>query len=205
MNDKADLNLEILSNHYSETFGLVKEDVKKRDRLFLYLLLLIFVILLYMSAPDSLGEWINSFLGNQVGNDGATNMQDLIDVSFIGTILWFGLLSLAHTYFQTVIHVERQYDYVYKLEKQLCKWYGENAFIREGKHYRENKRKFSRWTKIIYWYFFPFLMIIFTVFWIIFLFRDSNATWVYLIIDSLISLSFLISMGFYLSAVYFKK
>ncbi len=132
-------------------------------------------------------------------------MIQLIDISFIGTIFWIGFLSLSHTYFQTVIHVERQYDYVYKLENQLSKHFDEKAFIREGKHYRDNKRKFSSWTKIIFWILSPLLIFLFLFSWQLFQFRNLQTDLIYLVINSLISLSILISMGLYLWALYKKK
>jgi len=205
MSKDQNTHLEVLANHYSETFELLKADTGKRDRLFLYMLIVIFLLLLYMSAPTLVGEWINSFVVSQSGNAEDSAMIQLIDISFIGTIFWIGFLSLSHTYFQTVIHVERQYDYVYKLENQLSKHFDEKAFIREGKHYRDNKRKFSSWTKIIFWILSPLLIFLFLFSWQLFQFRNLQTDLIYLVINSLISLSILISMGLYLWALYKKK
>ena len=197
--------LEILSTHYSETFQLLKADVARRDRLFLYMLTVVLLILLYMSTPESLSDWINSFVIRQAGSQRDSTISHLIDISFVGSILWLGLLTLSHTYFQTVLHIERQYDYIYRLEKQISKHFDEKAFIREGKHYRANMSKFSSWTKFIFWNLIPVLILVFIVFWLIFLFNTSNATIVYLVVDSLISLTLLISMGLYLIALFKKK
>jgi hypothetical protein len=139
-----------------------------------------------------------------VGNNG-TAMTPLIDVSVIGVVLLLGLLSFSHTYFQTVLHVERQYDYVYKLEEQLSGFFKDKAFIREGKHYRNYKRKFSRWTKVIFWYLFPALYVLFIILWLVFLFTRSQAPIIYQIVDALITLSILISLGYYLLAIIKKK
>ncbi|RJP54222.1 MAG: hypothetical protein C4583_03245 [Anaerolineaceae bacterium] len=205
MSNDNDTKLEVLSNHYSETFMLLKEAVAKRDRLFLYMLTVIFIILLYMNTPTVVSSWINSFLGSQVGLDANNNPINVIDVSFIGAVFWFGLLSISHTYFQTVLHVERQWNYVYKLEGQLSAYFDDKAFIREGKHYRDQKRKFSSWTKFIFWNLSPTLLFVFVVFWLVFLFKESGAPIGYLAIDSLTSVSLLISMGLYLLALYKKK
>lgn len=205
MNANQDPHLEILANHYSETFGLLKADVGRRDRLFLYMLIVIFLLLLYMSAPTDMGEWINSFIISQAGNANGTTTVKVIDVSFIGTILWFGFLSLSHTYFQAVLHVERQYGYIYNLEKQISQHFDGHAFIREGKHYRDNKRKFSSWTKFIFWILSPLLIILFLIYWQVFLFSNSQTEVIYLVVNSLISLSVIISMGLYLWALYKKK
>ena len=206
-----DIHLEILSSHYSETFSLLKSAVERRDRLFLYMLVVIFVMLLYLSAPNAMSDRLNSFVNSRVGSNSQAPLSNpaastnLIDTSFIGTILSLGLLALGHTYFQTVLHVEREYHYVYQLEDQLSPDFSDKAFTREGKHYKEYQRKFASWTKIIFWYLFPFLFLIFNIVWLVFLFTKSQAPIAYLAIDSLISVSILISLGFYLWALIRKS
>lgn len=202
MADNKDTQLEVLSHHYSETFELLRADVAKRDRLFLYILVVIFLLLLYMSAPTAMSDLLNNFVSSQAGGDEQTR---LIDVSFMGAILLLGLLSLSHTYFQTVLHVERQYNYVYQLENELSKHFDELAFIREGRFYRNQRRKFSTWTKVIFWILFPFLFLLFNIFWLVFLFARSQAPFAYQLVDTLISVSILTSLGLYLLALIKKK
>jgi len=204
MTNTTDAQLEVLSHHYSETFELLKSDVAKRDRLFLYLLIMIFILLFYMTVPTAVIDWLNAFVTSQAGNHGKIPVPNLIDISFINVALSLGLLSLAHTYFQTVLHVERQYDYVYELEKQLSQHFDELAFIREGKFYRSRRHLFSRWTKAIFWGLFPFLFLLFNVIWLIFLFKISEAPFAYQIVDTVISASIFTSLVFYLLAL-FKK
>jgi hypothetical protein len=205
MSDDQKVHLEVLADHYSKSFELLKEDVGKRDRLFLYMLILIFVLLLYMSAPDAVSKLINMLVANQTGEPDPGKAGQIIDVSFIGTIFWFGFLGVSHTYFQTVLHVERQYNYIYQLEKMLSEHFDEKAFVREGKHYRDNRRKFSSWTKFIFWMLSPFLMFLFLVSWQVFLIRNTQTEFVYLATNSLISLSIIISMVLFLWALYKKK
>jgi hypothetical protein len=206
MSDEHDIKLvEVLSKHYSETFDQLKEVVARRDRLFLYILLVIFILLLYMSSPTVMSDWVNSFFSSQVVGKTGTTMTPLVDVSVIGVVLLLGLLSFSHTYFQTVLHVERQYAYVYKLEEQLSAFFNNQAFIREGKHYHNYKRKFSRWTKAIFWYLFPALYVVFIGGWLWFLFTRSQASPFYIFVDTLITVSILISLGYYLLAIIKKK
>jgi hypothetical protein len=206
MSDSQDTRLiEVLSHHYSETFELLNKVVARRDRLFLYILLVIFILLLYMSSPAVMSDWINTFFNNQVNRSGNRDMTPLIDVSVIGVVLLLGLLSLSHTYFQTVLHIERQYDYTYQLEKQLSSYFDDKAFIREGRHYRGYRRKFSSWTRFIFWYLFPLLYLAFILFWLWFLLTRSEAPFAFKLVDFAITLSILISLGLYLSAIVFKK
>lgn len=203
MNNLSDSQLQVLSNHYSETFGLLKTAVDKRDRLFVYILVVVFALLLYMNAPTTVSDWLNLFVNNQAGGNG--NSTKLIDPSFISVILLLSLLSLSHTYFQTVLHIERQYDYVYELEALLSQGFVQKAFTREGQHYKDHRRKFASWTKIIFWYLFPFLFLVFNILWLIFLYTGSNHTILYLAVDSLIEASLFISLGLYLWAIIKKK
>ena len=200
-----DTQLEVLSSHYSETFSLLKQSVEKRDRLFVYILAVVLALLLYMRAPSAIGDWLNSFVSRQAGQGVSATSQGFIDDSFIGIILGIGLLSLSHTYFQTVLHIERQYNYVYQLEKQLSHYFEEKAFIREGKHYRDHKRKFSLWTKVIFWYLFPLLFLAFNVFWMIFLLKNPNVSMPFKAANGLVTLSTLISLGYYLWALVKRK
>ena len=167
--------------------------------MFLYILGVAFLLLLYMSAPSAVSEWLNSFVNKQAGSSAGT--PHLIDASFIGVILLLGLLSLPHTYFQTVLYIERQYDYVYLLEEQLSAFFGDKAFVREGRHYRAHKRLFSRWTKVIFWYLFPLLYLSFMVFWLVFLYGSPLVPPTYKVVESLIAASILVSLGFYLLAL----
>lgn len=201
--NNTDASLEILSTHYSETFSLLKSAVEKRDRLFLYILIVISLLLLYMSAPSAVSDQLNLFINSQTGND--TNTANLIEVPFIGAILLLGLLSFSHTYFQTVLHIERQYAYVYQLEEQLCVYFGGKAFVREGNHYKKYKRTFSKWTKGIFWILFPLLYIIFIIAWLFFLYTTSQVSLIYKIVDTLITASIFASLSLYLLALFKKK
>ncbi|MEP7135365.1 MAG: hypothetical protein ABI904_10575 [Chloroflexota bacterium] len=202
MNNDNDIKLvEVLSRHYTETFDLLKQVVARRDRLFVYILLVIFAVLLYMSSPTLLSDWVNSFFNKQVAGNTTTSIAPLIDVSVIGVVLLLGLLALSHTYFQTVLHVERQYDYVYQLEHELSKHFNDKAFIREGKHYRTYKRKFSMWTKVIFWYLFPILYLLFIAFWLRFLVITTQTPPGYKLVDAAITVSILVSLALYLLAI----
>jgi hypothetical protein len=200
--DKDD-HLEILSAHYSETYSLLKLAVEKRDRLFLYIVGMIFLLLIYMSAPSAVSDWLNLFISSRTGPNAAPTA--LLEASFIGTIFLLGLLSFSHTYFQTVLHIERQYDYVYQLEQQLSAHFGGQAFVREGDHYKKHRRRFSKWTKAIFWILFPALHFLFMIYWLIFLYTRSQAPLIFMIVDSLIAASILISLGLYLWALVKKK
>ncbi len=196
--------LEMLAKHYDQSFELQKESVTKRDRLFLYVLILVLLLLIYMLNPTLISDWANTFIRDRVIANQVSEAE-LLDVSFIGLILWFGLLSLVHTYFQTVLHVQRQYNYIYDIEKELSTYYESKAFTREGKHYRKFKLKFSSLTKFIYWNVFPAFLLFIIFSWQLFLIRTNAMPLSYKIIESIISIIILVSTYFYLLALYKKK
>ncbi len=90
----------------------------------------------------------------------ALNLDKTVDASFIGSIIWFALLALAVRYFQTVIHIETQYKYIHNLEDQLCPYYKNMAFTREGKTYLKDYKMFSKWIKKLYFIIFPILLVL---------------------------------------------
>ncbi|MCA9313730.1 hypothetical protein KDA08_05475, partial [Candidatus Saccharibacteria bacterium] len=83
-----------------------------------------------------------------------------ISIRVIGSLVWFALLYVAIRYFQSVINIEKQYNYTHQLEKELAKSYKGKAFTREGKAYLNNYAIFSDWVHIVYWYIFPALFLL---------------------------------------------
>ena len=199
-----DVRFQVLSAHYDATFAALKQDVARRDRLFLYILILISTALFYISAPDVLITLLTRFVEEQLGVDPAASPRLWIDASFVGTVLWFGLLTLVHTYFQTVLHVERRYSYIYHIENLLSETYGNQAFIREGQFYRAQRRKFSSWTRLIFWILFPFFLAIVIAYRLYNVFVAHIAV-IYIIANVLISVTMLVSLGLYLLALHRKK
>ena len=83
-----------------------------------------------------------------------------LNISFVGSIIWFGLLSLVIKYFQTVFIIEKYYPYLHNLEKQVDEACGKNIITREGRTYLENYPLFSAWTHFLYTILFPILLFI---------------------------------------------
>ena len=99
---------QVLADHYNETFKVQREVSARRDRLFLFLLILLAVILFQLSAPNLVERIVDQYINHLVPS-GIDGDPINIDFPFVVTLIWFGLLGLVHTYFQTVLHVERQY------------------------------------------------------------------------------------------------
>lgn len=149
-----DKKLEVLNDHYKDSVNYLQAFLRNRDKFFFYILITISVMLyqiyLPIDAKDMVGDLITKTL----------NLNKAVDASYVGTIIWFILLAFIVRYFQTVVYIENQYKYIHKLEDQLCAFYNNNAFTREGQTYLRNYKKFSKWIKKLYSIVFPLLLVL---------------------------------------------
>ena len=156
MSVSDDKKFEILNDHYKDTFTHAISYRKQRDRLFLYLLLVLAIMFVQVSSPDNSTALISGLLSKKLGKSIA------LEASFIKLLVWFLLFSLVLKYYQLVVVIERQYAYLHKLEKELASYYlSQVAFTREGKSYLENYPKLSDWADRLYVWVFPTLFLFF--------------------------------------------
>lgn len=144
-----------LCSHYKDTYEIHLSSIKQRDTLFYALL----VILALFSLQVASTELVNSTLSNYA------NKQ--LDISIdkhsnlFGTILWFLLFGFSSRYYQTVIQIQRQYDYIHHLEEIISsKYSGTCAFTREGKSYLNKYPIFSNWIWLLYTISFPLIILL---------------------------------------------
>lgn len=145
--------VEVLHAHYVDTFGHIRNALGQRDRLFAYIVVTVAVMLLEVVAQEDTDAAIGKFLSEKLPLSGTLSLR------LFGTVLWFALLGLVIRYFQTVIYIERQYNYIHSIEELLAANYGGTAFTREGKHYLSSYALFSKWTWVLYTIAFPALLI----------------------------------------------
>lgn len=194
-----DKKLEILHDHYKDTFVHIKDYLKLRDKLLFLILLVITLMLFQIYSPQESGEAVSQLITGKLA------LQQPIDISFIGSILWFSLLAFVVRYFQTVVHIERQYKYIHELEEHLSSNYDSPAFTREGKSYLSGYPLFSTWTWILYTVIFPVLLLIVV-------FSKMYGEWchagdvtVLRYINTTIFFSLFISTVLYLLLIHFRK
>lgn len=145
--------LEILYDHYKETYSLITTFNKLRDKLFIYLLISLTFMFLQIDSV------------NTVNNIGVKLAEKFLGVSlvlsptFILGMFWFVTLSLVIRYAQTLVYIEKQYDYIHNLESTIDKDFGDSKiFSREGHSYLNNYPKFSKWVWILYTIIFPIIL-----------------------------------------------
>lgn len=166
--DKADL----LLNHYNDTFEYLWKHWLVRNRLFFYLLVLLFLMAVEVASRDSLTSLVTAYLSGKLKTGSAP--PPVIQFEIISSASWFALLCLVIHYFQRSIQVDRQYQYLSDLEERLCGLLGERAIYREGLAYMSSRGRlkndapppdderplFLKWIGAIYTVLFPLILIL---------------------------------------------
>jgi hypothetical protein len=155
----ADERLEILYDHYKDSFAQVREREKQRDRLFLILLgllaLLSVVVLYYARLTDVLSS---------ITVAGARANLAALPASALLTSTWVFTLAISLRYCQVSLTVERQYSYVHMLEEKLSETVDDDdLYRREGKSYLDEYPLFSDWAWVSYIYIFPAIVTLTTM------------------------------------------
>lgn len=124
---------ELLLDHHKDTYHYIDDQQKRRNRLFVFLLLLLALMTLDTFSPQLLPEITNAYVRKTLGKDGEPLPQ--FDFSVIGSAAWFLLLSLTIQYFQRSILIDRKFNYIDRLEQQICREIGGSFITREGSAY----------------------------------------------------------------------
>jgi hypothetical protein len=201
INNPMDENkkIELLCGHYKDTSTYIKDALKLRDKLFICVLFLVTIFLFQLYSPKDYGDSISTIISSQLST------KSNIDLEFISTLLWFILLAASIKYYQTVVFIERQYDYIHSLEEVISSYFDKKAFTREGSSYLSNYPKFSDWTFFLYTIFYPLCLIFVLTVKIINEYSLSPSCTFLHIINTIFYLSILVSSILYLFLVHFKK
>ena len=160
-------NIELLFQHYNDTYSITNETLHKRNNLFIGLFLTICLLILFAISPESMTNIVNSFVKENY------KLDLTAQITLIQTSLWIILLYLTMRYFQTNIQIERHYLYLNKLENELTK---EGLKIdREGKNYLKDYPFVCDFIDFIYKYIFPSLYIVVIIYKIVLEWITKNA------------------------------
>jgi len=144
-----------LCSHYKDTYEIHLASIKQRDTLFYALLVILAFFSLQVTSADIVNGALSNYVNKEysIANDKSSNL--------FGAMLWLLLFGISSRYYQVVIQIERQYDYIHHLEELLTQKYpGSRAFTREGKSYLEKYPLFSNWVWILYTVAFPFIILL---------------------------------------------
>jgi hypothetical protein len=155
MEPSADKKLELLHDHYKDTFSLIREREKLRDTHFLIVVALFGVLFLEVQYPSNFQAIFSEFT-----TSGAKLDLRAIPFAAIMSVTWTLTLLFAMRYCQTSIHIGRQYAYLHQLEDKLSGLFGdEDVFRREGRAYKNNYPLFSSWAHFFYAWLLPLIVI----------------------------------------------
>lgn len=123
--------LELLHEHYKESFALIRERERQRDRLLLVIIGLYAVLILAVGYPAEFGGSVSTLtiLGTEV-------TTEAIPTAALLSALWVFTAVIVLRYCQLCVSIERNYSYVHDLENAISGWLGDGvSFCREGKAY----------------------------------------------------------------------
>lgn len=144
-----------LCSHYKDTYEIHLGSIKQRDTLFYALLVILALFSLQVTSTDLVNGALSGYVNKQldISIDKNSNL--------FGALLWLLLFGFSSRYYQTVIQIERQYDYIHHLEEIIGSRYtGTRAFTREGKSYLGEYPLFSNWVWLLYTLAFPLIILL---------------------------------------------
>ena len=144
--------IEILYDHYKDTFENQKSYLKRRNSYTLICLVLIAVISFQISSPTEVVDISGQLIKKHIGDI-------KIDFSYVNNVLTFSLLWVVIMYFQINFLIEKHYAYIHDIEGTLTKELKQFKISREGKSYLGSYPWLSFVVHHIYTVLFPLTLI----------------------------------------------
>lgn len=182
-------SLELLYDHYKDTFELLTERLKQRDKKFVFSFIISSVLVLLTFNPDEYQCIIVGYVSKQYSVD-LTNQFAVLQ-----TFLWVALLYETLRYSQAVVNIERTYVYLDSVEKRISELSSEK-FDREVRDYAVNFRLASKYANFIYKYIFPVFSIVVALLKIISEFKNTSA-WYFMVIDLILCIAYIVLWVFH--------
>lgn len=120
--------IEVLYDHYKDTFEQQKSNLTKRDHLTVLLLILAILLIGLIFDPNYISSKLNAVIKAQVDNL-------VFDFEFINTGLIIAFFWFSLQYYMVVLQIERMYKYLDQCEASLCAGYTGFKINREGAYY----------------------------------------------------------------------
>ena len=190
--------LEVLYDHYKETFSLSKEAQSRRNKSFLTLCILeafsFFILIRPEKAFELILDGINAELDRslQISN---TIMQ---------TLLWLLIAYVMIRYIQDMLYVERQYIYLDKLEKAISNKMVVDIFTREGDHYLHNYPMVLNFIDLFYKMLMPIFFGVINIVRICKEWESVSVVTIAVIVDTVLCIAILIITWFYFFEIHSK-
>ncbi len=152
----SDKQLEILHDHYKETFERIREVEQTRDRLFLWVIGLFALLCLEIGFPAS----VSKSLGKLSIAGGEIDLQALPFGPLLN-VTWALALVITLQYCRKAVWVNRQYPYLHYLERRLSpELGGGDLYQREGKVYLSDYPPMLELAWFAYSFLFPLIVMV---------------------------------------------
>lgn len=183
--EEAGTKLEVLHDHYKETFAYIHQREKSRDRLFLVVIGLFGLLSLQVAYPFEFNGAFQtvSILGTDIKVGGLPQAALL-------SVTWVFTLAISLRYCQDSIAVDRQYPYLHKLEKIISRMIGGGrTYRREGKQYLHDYPLMLNVAWIAYVVVFPAIVIVVSTALIIMEWQKLETPLLHDIFDTLLAIA----------------
>lgn len=155
----TDKQLEIIHDHYKDTFERIRGFERSRDRLFIWVIVLFALLFLEVGYPAEFGGSLRSLslLGGEV-DLGRLPLPALLSATWVLT------LAISLRYCSASLWVDRQYPYLHALEKVISPALGGGiVYNREGDVYLDRYPLSVNVSWYAYVVIFPLIALIATV------------------------------------------
>lgn len=190
--------LDVLYDHYKETFSLSKEAQGRRNKSFLVLCILEAFSFLILIRPEKAFKLILDGINLEL--DSTLQISNTI----IQTLLWLLIAYVMIRYIQDVLYVERQYMYLNKLEKEISNNMTVNIFSREGDHYLHNYPMVLNFIDLFYKMLMPIFFGVINIVRIYKEWKSVKGITIAIIADTVLCVAILIIIWFYFFEIHSK-
>lgn len=149
-----ELKYSTLYDHYKESVAYLKNDLVKRDKITVGLLLLFAVYFVIEISPRDSVVLANKYITLQLG----INLN--INYKILATTILLLLLLLIVRYFQMCLNIEKQYSYIHDIENKINSMASGKLITREGYSYLKEYPLLLAVIHRIYNFFLPVIIII---------------------------------------------
>lgn len=124
--------LEMLYDHYKETFSLSKQAQARRNKSFIVLCALEAFLFFLLIRPEKAFKLILEGINKEL------DMTLQLSNTIIQTLLWLLIAYVMIRYIQDVLYIERQYIYLDSLEKEISNLSSIDIFMRKRTNYQKD-------------------------------------------------------------------
>lgn len=181
--------MEILYDHYKETFSLSKAAQERRNKSFICLCVLEALAFFIVIDPEKMLNTMKSF----------ETLAEIVNLGYviIQTLLWMMIAYVLIRYVQDMIYIERQYGYLNELEKRLLDNNAKKIISRECENYQKEYPKVLNLIDLFYKMLMPVLFSVINVFHIVMEWQHSGKNILSVVCDTVLFIAIFIITWFY--------